>query len=74
MDQEKRLKVAAICFAMFWIGGMLWWSGEYHPAYIVLLGICGSIGGYLWYLAMRRVFRHMHLLPPNGGSGAGETR
>ena len=30
---------------------MLWWSGEYHPAYIIILTICGTIAGYLWYLA-----------------------
>ena len=74
MDQEKRLKFAAVFFAAFWIGGMLWWSGEYHPAYIILLAVCGSLGGYLWYLAMRWVFSHMHLLDRNGDRGAGETR
>ena len=34
MDQARRLKLGAIFFTIFWIGGMLWWSGEYHPAYI----------------------------------------
>ena len=71
MDQERRLKFAAVFFAVFWIGGMLWWSGEYHPAYIMLLAVCGSLGGYLWYLAMRWVFSHMHLLNRNGDRGAG---
>ena len=52
-----------------WIGGMLWWSGEHHPAYIILLAICGSIGGYLWFLAMSWMFQH---LPPlNGNQGGG---
>lgn len=51
MDKAKRLKLAAVFFAVFWVGGMLWWSGEYHPAYIILLTVCGSLGGYLWYLA-----------------------
>jgi hypothetical protein len=69
MDQAKRLKLAAIAFSIFWIVGMLWWSGEYHPAYIIILSICGTAGGYLWYLAMRWVFQHMHLL--NGDNGAG---
>ena len=74
MDQEKRLKLAAVFFAIFWSGGMLWWSGEYHPAYVTLLAVCGTIGGYLWYLAMR-MFRQTHLLRPNGDHGAGsETR
>jgi hypothetical protein len=71
VDQAKRLKLAAIFFTVFWIGGMLWWSGEYHPAYIILLAVCGALGGYLWYLAMRRVFSHMHQLPRNGDHGGG---
>ena len=71
MDQAMRLKFAAVFFAIFWVGGMLWWSGEYHPAYIILLAVCGVIGGYLWYLAMRFVFRHMHLMTRNGNHGPG---
>ena len=43
MDQARRLKLGAIFFTIFWIGGMLWWSGEYHPAYIIILAICGTI-------------------------------
>jgi len=62
MDQEKRLRFAAVFFAVLWIGGMLWWSGEYHPAYVILLAVCGSLGGYLWFLAMRWMFSHMHRL------------
>jgi hypothetical protein len=69
MDQEERLKLGAIFFTIFWIGGMLWWSGEYHPAYIILLAVCGSTGGYLWYLAMCWVFRHMHVLRRSGDAG-----
>ena len=46
MDQATRLKWAAVAFTIFWIGGMLWWSGEYHPAHIVILAVCGSVGGY----------------------------
>jgi hypothetical protein len=71
MDQARRLKLGAIFFAIFWIGGMLWWSGEYHPANIIILAVCGTVGGYLWYLAMRWVFGYMHLLSPNGDHGAG---
>jgi hypothetical protein len=71
MDQAKRLKLGAIFFTVFWIGGMLWWSGEYHPAYIILLAVCGTIGGYLWYIAMHWVFGYMHLLRLNGDQGGG---
>lgn len=71
MDQEKRLKLGAVLFTIFWIAGMLWWSGEYHPAYVTLLAVCGTIGGYLWYLAMRWAFTHMNLLARNGDRSAG---
>ena len=71
MDQATPLKWAAIAFTIFWVGGMLWWSGEYHPANIIILAVCGTVGGYLWYLAMHWVFGCMHLLSPNGDHGAG---
>ena len=70
MDHAKRLKLGAIFFTIFWVGAMLWWSGEHHPANIVILTICGTIAGYLWYLAMRRAFQRLHLLPLNGGRGS----
>lgn len=71
MDQAKRLKLGAIFFTIFWIAGMLWWSGEYHPAYVIILAVCGTIGGYLWYIAMRWMFHYMHLLRLNGDQGGG---
>jgi hypothetical protein len=71
MDQAKRLKLGAIFFTIFWIGGMLWWSGEYHPANIVILTICSTIAGYLWYLAMRLTFQCLRPLPLSGDHGAG---
>ena len=71
MDQARRLKLSGVAFTIFWIGGMLWWSGEYHPAYIILLAVCGSIGGYIWYLAMSWMFQHGHLPPLNGDQGGG---
>jgi UDP-N-acetylmuramyl pentapeptide phosphotransferase/UDP-N-acetylglucosamine-1-phosphate transferase len=70
MDQATRLKWAAVAFTIFWIAGMLWWSGEYHPVHILILAVCGSVGGYLWYLAMRWFFQCMQLL--NGDQGAGQ--
>ena len=70
MDQSRPLKRSAVAFTIFWIGGMLWWSGEHHPAYIVILAVCGSVGGYLWYLAMRWTFQCIHLL--NGDHDAGQ--
>ncbi len=71
MDQAKRLKLAAVAFSVLWIGGMLWWSGELHPANIVILTVCGAVGGYLWYLAMLWMFQAMRLHPLNDDRGAG---
>lgn len=66
MDQAKRLKLASIAFVIFWVVGMLWWSGEYHPANIVILSACGALAGYFWYRAMRWWFQRMRLLPHEG--------
>jgi hypothetical protein len=71
MDQLKRLKLSATAFTIFWIAGMLWWSGERYPANIIILMICGTIAGYLWYLGMRWAFQRLHLLPSNGDHSAG---
>ena len=43
MDQAKRLKPGAIAFTIFWIGAMLWWSGEHHLANIIILTISGPL-------------------------------
>ena len=43
MDQAKRLKLSAAAFTIFWIGGMLWWSGEYNPVNIIILSVCGAV-------------------------------
>lgn len=72
MDQAKRLKLASIGFAVFWVLGMIWWSGEYHPAGIVILSLCGALAGYFWYLAMQWWFRRIRLSPQDGiDTGAG---
>jgi hypothetical protein len=71
MDQAKRLKWSAVAFTIFWIVAMLWWSGELHPANIIILTICGTIAGYLWYLAMRLTFQRLRPLPQSGDHGAG---
>ena len=70
MDQAKRLKLGAIFFSIFWIAGMLWWSGE-HPSrqHRHSARSAGSVGGYLWYLAMTWMFQAMHLHPLNGDRG-----
>jgi hypothetical protein len=66
MDQAKRLKLGSVVFAVFWTAGMVVWNGEYHPASIVILSVCGAAGGYFWYRAMHWSFRRMRLLPHDG--------
>jgi len=72
MDQARRLKLSAVAFTIFWVGGMLWWSGEVHPASIVILSVCGALAGYFWFRAMRWWFQRVRLLTHDGiDSGAG---
>jgi len=55
------LKWGAVAFAVLWTFWMLWWSGSLDRANVIILTICGAVAGYLWYLAMRRLFARMHL-------------
>jgi len=66
MDQTTRLKFSAAAFTILWVGGMLWWSGEYHPVNIVILSACGAAAGYFWYRVMHWSFRRMRLMPHDG--------
>lgn len=66
MDQAKRLKLAAIAFSVFWIVGMIWSSGVFHPANIIILSVCGAVAGYFWYRAMRWSFGWMRLQRHDG--------
>jgi hypothetical protein len=67
------LQLSAIAFTVLWSGWMLWWSGTWDAANIIILAACGSIAGYLWYRVMRWSFQRMSLLPHEGvGSSAGQ--
>jgi hypothetical protein len=55
MNPVTSVKLSAIFFAAFWSAGMVWWSGTFDLANIVITAIFGAIAGYLWYLAMRWV-------------------
>ena len=48
---------------------MLWWSGAFEPANIIILSICGALAGYFWYRAMRWQFQLMGMLPRNDSAG-----
>jgi hypothetical protein len=63
MNPAVRLKWSAVAFAVLWSGWMLWWSGSFEPANVIILAVCGSIAGYAWYRIMRWQFRRSGLLP-----------
>jgi hypothetical protein len=60
MNPTAGLKWSAAFFGVFWTVGMVWLRGAYDPGYIIVTAIGGSIAGYLWYLAMRWIFRLRH--------------
>lgn len=53
MNPVTLVKLSAIFFAVFWSAGMVWWSGTFDLANVIVTAIFGAIAGYLWYLAMR---------------------
>ncbi len=75
MQPTVPLKYAAVAFAVMWMGGMVWWSGIFEPANIIILSICGAAAGYFWYRVMRWWFHRRNLLPHDGdGADAGAGR
>ena len=65
MNPVTRLKISSVLFTVLWTGGMLWWSGAFEPANIIILSVCGALAGYFWYRAMRWQFQLMGMLPRN---------
>ena len=63
MNPVTPLKLSSIAFALLWTVWMVWWSGEFAVANIVILTACGAMAGWLWFLAMRWYFRRTGLLP-----------
>jgi len=57
MPLSNRLKTGSVVFALIWTVGMIVWSGSFEPANIVILIVCGCLGGTLWYFGMRWFFR-----------------
>jgi uncharacterized membrane protein YdbT with pleckstrin-like domain len=53
MNPTTPLKIGAIAFTVLWTGLMVWWSGSFAVANIVILTICGALACYLWYRFMR---------------------
>jgi hypothetical protein len=57
------LKAGAIVFTLLWTAWMMWWSGSFSSANMVILAVCGAAVGYLWYLAMHWQFERIGMLP-----------
>ncbi|MVT49862.1 hypothetical protein GPL17_05095 [Bradyrhizobium yuanmingense] len=57
------LKAGAIVFTLLWTAWMMWWSGSFSSANVIILALCGAAVGYLWYRAMRWQFERMGMLP-----------
>lgn len=66
------LRAGAVTFTVLWTAWMMWWSGSYSSANLVVLTLLGAVVGYLWYRAMRWQFERMGMLPrkddPSGAS------
>jgi hypothetical protein len=60
-----RLKLSAVAFAVLWTGWMLWWSGSFDRANVIILTICGIVAGYAWYRGIRWYFQRTGSLPRN---------
>ena len=75
MDPTTRLKLSGAAFTILWTGWMLWWSGSFDLANIIITAICGVVAGYAWYRVMRWQFRRTGLLPRDGQpDGSTESR
>ena len=66
MEPTNSLKLSAVAFTVFWFGSMQWVSGTDDLPVIIILAVCSSIAGYVWYRLMHWSFRHMRLLPHDG--------
>ena len=65
------LKAGAIVFTLLWTAWMMWWSGSFSSANVIILAVCGAAVGYFWYRAMRWQFERMGMLPgKDDASGA----
>jgi hypothetical protein len=56
MTSDLALIWASILFAVLWTAGMISWTGA-ETANVVILTMCGAIGGVCWYFFMRKFAR-----------------
>lgn len=57
------LRAGAVAFTVLWTAWMMWWTGAYSSANLVVLTVLGTVAGYLWYRAMCWQFERMGMLP-----------
>ena len=57
MPVEKRLKLAAVMFAVLWTALMWWMRAPLESAAVVILMITGAVTGVLWYWLYGKWFR-----------------
>jgi phosphate/sulfate permease len=53
MPTETRLKLGAVVFAVLWSAGMVWWSGPFEVASLIIFSVGGVVTAAFWYFAMR---------------------
>jgi len=46
MKPTVPMKLCSIAFAVLWVSWMVWWSGIYQPANIIILSVGGAAAGY----------------------------
>jgi hypothetical protein len=64
------LKAGAIVFTLLWTAWMMWWSGSFSRVNVIILALCGTAVGYLWYRAMRWQLERMGMLRGKDDSSA----
>ena len=66
------LRLGAGALTVLWAGWMMWSSGSFNRASVLVLAICAALAGYVWYRMMRWSFRHMIQLGESEQGGPSE--
>jgi hypothetical protein len=68
LNRSTPLKLGAIAFAVLWAAWMIWSSGPFDRANIIMFSISGAVIGFLWYFGMRWFFERMQMPPDDQAS------
>jgi len=66
------LRLGATALTVLWAGWMMWSSGSFDRASVLVLAVCAALAGYVWYRMMRWSFRHMMQLAESEQSSPSE--